>query len=167
MSGEYAVRYLAEEDLRLWYHAPGTRPRCEIKGDRSILQAQLLCCFPLTGPSAYVSVLEKGGVEVGILRDPSRLDDESRAVLEAELDRVYFTPAIEAILSLKQEATLWKWEVQTQRGKATFYLRGVRDSIHEVAPGRWQIYSVDGQRYEIKDYARLDTESRTLFDSLF
>ena len=95
------------------------------------------------------------------------MDSQSRQILGRELDSFYFTPALLRIRSLKLEASMWKWDVETQRGNVTFYLRGVRDSVHEVAPGRWQVYSVDGQRYEIKNIDELDTRSQNLFESLF
>lgn len=161
------IRYIDEAAVKLWRERSGARPRCEIEGDRCLLQAKLYRCFPLTNPGDYISLADASGAEVGILRDPSRLDEESKQTLFEELDRLYFTPIIERIVSLKQEASMWRWEVQTQRGAATFYLRGVRDSVHEVAPGRWQIYSVDGQRYEIQDYDSLDARTQALFESLF
>jgi len=95
------------------------------------------------------------------------LDADSRRVLDAELDKRYFTPIIRRIVSLKQEASMWRWEVDTQRGRADFYVRGVRDSIHEIAPRRWQILGMDGQRYEIRDFDSLDSRSQTLFENLF
>jgi hypothetical protein len=117
--------------------------------------------------SQYVSVFDSGGSEVGILRDLAALDDESRRNVEAELDSFYFTPSISRIKSLKAEASMWKWEVETQRGQVVFYLRGVRDSVHEVAPNRWQVFSVDGQRYEIRNVDELDQRSQNLFEGLF
>lgn len=153
--------------MRFWREAEGARPRCEIAGERCVLQVKLSRVFPLTRPGSFVAVNQADGKEVGILKDPGKLAESSRIVLEEELDRLYFTPVIERITSLKQEASMWRWEVQTQRGNAVFYLRGVRDSVHEVAPGRWQIYSVDGQRYEIQNYGELEPRTQSLFESLF
>ncbi len=151
----------------MWYPARGARPRCEVEGERCLLEARLVRCFPLSEPDQFLSLRDGAGNEVGILRSLNGMDPESREVAENELDRRYFTPAIERITALKQEASMWRWDVETQHGPITFYLRGVRDSIHEVAPRRWQVMSIDGQRYEIRDYARLDDQSRNLFDSLF
>jgi hypothetical protein len=161
------VRYLEAARVRLTRVVDCGPPRCEIEGDRCVLQARLRRAFPLSNPSDYVGIFDASGKEVGILREPDALDEASRTVLSQELDRTYFTPNILRIVSLKQEASMWRWEVETQRGNATFYLRGVRDSVHEVAPGRWQVYSVDGQRYEIRNYEKLDARTQNLFESLF
>ena len=161
------IRYIDESSVRLWNVGDATRPRCEIAGDRCIIQTRLTRCFPLSHPDSFVAIRDADGKEVGIIKEPSKLDEQSQKVLAEQLDRLYFTPVIQRIVSLKQEASMWRWEVDTQRGVASFYLRGVRDSVHEVAPGRWQIYSVDGQRYEIQNYEKLDAKTHTFFESLF
>ena len=145
----------------------GARPHVQIEGDRCVLHAKLRRCFPLTVADNYISICDSSDTEVGILRDLTQLDQVSQRLALQELDSFYFTPAVKSIVALKQEASMWKWTVSTQRGLATFYLRGVRDSVHEVAPNRWQIYSVDGQRYEIGDLDELDNRSQNLFESLF
>lgn len=159
--------YLDERMVRVYATERGSRPHVEIGGDKCLVHAQLRRCFPLTMSSEYVSVFDSGGNEVGILRDLAALDEESRRNVETELDALYFTPSIARIKSLKAEASMWKWDVVTQRGDVVFYLRGVRDSVHEVAPNRWQVFSVDGQRYEIRNVDELDQRSQNLFESLF
>lgn len=159
--------YLDEKSVRVIATQPGSRPHVEIEGQGCLLHARLRRCFPLTTPSEYVAILDAEGKEAGILRSLDALDGESRSAAEAELDSLYFTPSISRIKSLKAEASMWKWEVVTQRGLAVFYLRGVRDSVHEVAPNRWQVYSVDGQRYEIRNVEELDQRSQNLFENLF
>jgi hypothetical protein len=104
---------------------------------------------------------------MGILRSLSELDDSSRKILEGELARRYFTPTIQAIESLRQDGGMWLFRVQTQRGPAQFYVRNWRDSSHEISHMRFQILSVDGQRFEIRDYMTLDERSKALLDQLF
>lgn len=161
------MTYLEPNSVRLWYPDAVSRPRCEIVGRFCLLQVRLCRCFPLTAQSSYISVQDSSGKEVGILRSAEGMDDASIDVLQKELDRRYFTPVISTIYSLQQEASMWKWDVQTQRGRCHFYLRGVRDSVHEVAPRRWQVLSMDGQRYEIRNFDELDAKSQQLFESLF
>lgn len=161
------MTYLEPDSVRLWYPDPSSRPRCEVKDRFCLPQVRLCRCFPLSAQNSYISVQDSTGKEVGILRAVEGMDAKSLEVLESELDRRYFTPVISVIYSLQQEASMWKWDVQTQRGRCNFYLRGVRDSIHEVAPRRWQVLSMDGQRYEIRNFDELDAKSQQLFESLF
>jgi hypothetical protein len=99
--------------------------------------------------------------------EPTQLDPSSQAVIADELDRTYFTPRISRIVSLKQEGGMWTWQVETSRGFAQFYVRSWRDSSHEIQPNRWQIQSVDGQRYEITDFEALDERSKQFIEQLF
>ncbi len=161
------MAYLDPQTVRFWFPEPGSRARCEIAGDRCLLEVRVHRCFPFSLPTRYVSVQDASSNEAGILADLDDLDPASRGVVESELDRRYFTPIIGRIVTLRQEASMWWWSVETQRGPASFYIRGVRDSIHEVAPRRWQILSMDGQRYEISDIALLDSRSQALFEGLF
>lgn len=161
------LRYLEPENLKVWFPTEAVRPACEIENELCTPQAQFRWCFPLTNRTGYLSICDGAGKEVGILRTLDGLDAASRAIVERELETVYFTPQISKIRALKQEASMWKWDVDTQRGPISFYLRGVRDSVHEVAPGRWQVYSVDGQRYEIRNFDELDAKTQHLFESLF
>lgn len=159
--------YLNERAVKFHGTEHGARPHAEIADEVCLIHVRLRRCFPLTMSSEYIAVLDSGGKEFGILRNLSELDVESRRHVVAELDTFYFTPSISRIKSLKAEASMWRWDVETQRGNVVFYLRGVRDSVHEVAPNRWQVFSVDGQRYEIQNVDELDQRSQNLFESLF
>lgn len=137
-----------------------------IHGGTTIEGARLHRCFPLSEPERFISVLGKDGKERFILDDLNGLDVASRAIAAGELDRRYFTPEIERILELKQEAGMWRFVIVTGRGESDFYVRNWRDSAFELRPGRWMIASVDGGRYEIPDLERLDLGSRRLLDQL-
>jgi hypothetical protein len=122
--------------------------------------------FPLSLPSEYLSIQSTDGQEIAILTDLASVDPGSREVIEQELDRRYFTPNIERIDLLRQEAGMWHFQVQTQRGPADFFVRNWRDSAQEIATGRWQIHTVDGTRFEIKDIEELDERSGRFLDQL-
>ncbi|HRK21093.1 MAG TPA: DUF1854 domain-containing protein, partial [Fimbriimonadaceae bacterium] len=77
------------------------------------------------------------------------------------------TPTIRAIDSLRQDGGMWLFKVQTQRGPAEFYVRNWRDSSAEISHNRFQIVSVDGQRFEIRDLNALDDRSQAALDQLF
>ena len=61
---------------------------------------------------------------------------------------------------------MWKFDVDTDRGSSDFYVRNWRDSAYELTRGRWQITSVDGGRYEIKNLDDLDERSQILIEQL-
>ncbi len=100
------------------------------------------------------------------MKSTSGLDPGTRELLVEEMDRRYFTPSISKIDELKPEAGMWRWNVQTQRGPTEFYVRNWRDNGFEISPGRWQIHSVDGGRFEIVQLEKLDAQSQHLLDQL-
>jgi hypothetical protein len=160
------LRYLEPREVRAWQPEGAAHLRVEIDGDRTILAARLKRAFPLSEPSQLVSIQDGAGKEVAILRTLDGLDPRTRELFDSQLDRRYFTPRIEAIETLKMEAGMWRFVVQTQRGPTEFYVRNWRDSANEIAPGRWQIHSVDGGRFEIQNLEALDANSRRLMDQL-
>jgi hypothetical protein len=162
-----AIRYLEANKLRLFRPAGGAHLRAEVEDELCIIEVRVRRAFPFSASKQYLSVQDASGAEIGILRDPDELDQESKQLLEDELDRRYFTPKILGIEGLRNDGGMWTFNVRTQRGQSEFYVRNWRDSSHEIAPGRFQIYSVDGQRFEIPDYEGLDARSKTLMDQLF
>lgn len=161
-----SIRYVAGHDLKIWLPPGSAHLRIEIAGDRTILSAIVRRCFPTSEPERFLSLQDGAGQEVAVLRSLAELEPEAQSLVKAELERRYFTPKIRTIHTLKQDAGMWLFRVSTQRGDVTFYVRNWRDSAHEVAPGRLQIHSVDGQRFEIEDYGKLDERSQVLMEQL-
>lgn len=160
------VRYIDGAALRLWRPDGASGLRVEIEGERSLPAAIIRRAFPQSEPSQYLSIQEADGNEIGLLRSIDELDPASRDAALQELDRRYYTPRITGIKALRHEAGMWFFQVETQRGQTEFYVRNWRDSAHEIALGRLQINSVDGQRFEIEDFAKLDARSQTLMEQL-
>ncbi len=160
------VRYFEPTQIRAFRSSGAVHPRVEIIDEFVILSAQIKRIFPLSNPDVYLSILDGAGKEMGVLRTVNGLDSKTASVFSEELDRRYFTPRVDRIDSLKQEAGMWRFNVQTQRGPAEFYVRNWRDNAHEITPGRWQILSVDGARFEILKADDLDSKSQKLLDQL-
>ncbi len=125
---------------------------------------QFARAFPFSDPNRYISVLRREEkdkfVEVGMFRSLDGMPPTSRQVLDEELERRYFTPIIERVISLTEEYGQLRWEVETDRGHRVFYVRNWRDNVHELSPVRYLIVAVDGSRYEIRDLNALDSKSR-------
>lgn len=166
MSAE-TLQFLDPSSLRFFLPEGGAVLRAEIKGDRCITHARVKRAFPLSDVNGYLSIQDMAGKEFGMIDGLDGLDPESRKVVEKDLDRRYFTPRIVSFVSLKNEGGMWTFKVATQRGEVQFYVRNWRDSAFEIAPGRWLIHSIDGQRFEIQHVAELDTRSQALMEQLF
>ncbi len=155
-------RYLEPEELQASRSEGTIKPRVRVGNEFTILAAQFKRIFPLSKPDEFISVQDGSGKEVGILKTVLGLEPETAKLIAEELDRRYFTPKIEGIEHLKQEAGMWHFVVRTQRGNTEFYVRNWRDSGFEISPNRWQIHSVDGGRFDIPNLEALDDRSRSL-----
>jgi hypothetical protein len=136
--------------------------RLTLNGDRSFLGINVGRAFPISNPSRYIGFQDRSGKDIGILVDPSRLDAESRRVLEAELERRYFVPVVEEILEVTEEFGAVYWQARTDRGEKEIVVRNLKDSIHELPGSRAMIIDVDGNRFLIPDTRRLDPKSTNI-----
>lgn len=161
------IRYLDGSRVKATLPEGATQPRIEVEEELSILAGRIRKVFPFSNAEGYFSIQDGAGKEIGVLREIDQLDETTRDIFENELARRYFTPTIQSIESLKQDGGMWLFKVETQRGPAQFYVRNWRDSSHEISHLRFQILSVDGQRFEIRDLNALDERSQALLDQLF
>jgi hypothetical protein len=160
------VRFLDGSKVRVMMHQTRRTPCLTIEGDRSYIDVHFTRAYPFSAASKYVAAFDGEEREIGLIRDLADLPPEDRAVVERDLSRRYFTPTISRIHGLRQDATLWLFDVESSRGRCQFYVRHWRDSAHELAPGRWMITSVDGVRFEIPDWNALDERSKVLLEQL-
>jgi hypothetical protein len=161
-----SVSYVQPREVRVIPVPGAVHPRLEIEGDRCVMAAHFKLVFPLSHADRFISIQDSADREIAILETLEGMDRAERQIIEDELDRRYFTPAISRIDDLKQDAGMWRFTVQTQRGPAEFFVRNWRDSAHEAAGGRWQIHSVDGLRFEIRNVDNLDARSQSLLEQL-
>jgi hypothetical protein len=144
------------------------RLNLEIEGDGEYPEVEAIMGFPLTNPDHFISFIEvkdgKKGNEIGVIEDVRKLDSKSRKVLRVELKRAYFMPRITKINRLKEDHGIMKFDVETDKGRREFETR-YREDIRKLSGGRVIIRDADGNRYEIKDYMKLDKRSVNLIDS--
>ena len=135
--------------------------------DRSYLKVHAVRAFPLTELHEYIGLLDAiSGREIGMLRNLRILDPQAKQLVEAEINRRYFTPKIHKINFLKKEFGTVYWDVDTDRGSREFVMRGIRDSIHEIGPGRYLVNDVDGNRFEVPQLEKLDARSQAYWDRI-
>jgi len=121
--------------------------------------------FPITDPNYFISIREpdgknnKKGAEIGLIENISIFDEETVALLNSELDRRYFTPKIQKILSLKEKLGQNYWDVVTDAGKFSFVVRNSGSNIRTLEDGRVLIFDIDGNCFEIPDPYKLDKAS--------
>ncbi len=121
--------------------------------------------FPLTASDQFIALRSTEDEEIGMVRNMSDLDADSRRALHTELERAYFTPRITQVYAVEENFHVPKWDVETDRGPRVFEIRSSRSDVRVMASGRILFRDADGNRYEIPDYRRLDPISRSLVET--
>lgn len=160
--GSGNIRWLSPSGVRL-FRDRGGHVRATVAGERSVLRPTLHRAFPATAPHLHIQLREQDGKAVGMLKDLSELDRESRALAEELLRDRYVVPIIREIQGLRHEIGMWAWKVDTDRGERDFGMKSPRDDVRRLPGGRVRITDVHGNTYEIRDVAALDACSRALF----
>lgn len=153
----YELRILDPAQIRIFQHAGLTRMTLE--GDRSWIRVSVVRARPISDPDHYYGVLDATGKDIGLIVDPSELDEQSQEAVRAHLELRYFTPVVEHVISAKEEFGTVYWTFATSRGVKEVVARNLRDNIQELTATRILLTDVDGNRFEIPDINALDPES--------
>lgn len=156
---------LDPERLRVFRDGSG-KLRLVVAGDRCYVDARVARAFPLSLPDRYVTFLDGKDRVIGTVREPERLDEDSRQAVRRELKRRYFTPTIRRFHDAREEFGAVYCDVETDRGRRRFVARGLRDTVQELGEGELLMSDVDGNRYRIEDWRRLDLRSLRLLERL-
>ena len=152
------VRMLAPAALRFAATEGGFLALTVTGGERSEHYPRINAyrTFPLSDADRYLSLRDAGGKEIGILESLADLRPDQAALLRQELERRYFTPVIERVRSLKEEFGYSYWLVETDAGQRRFTVQSGKNNVTVVGERRLLIVDVDGNRFFVDDYHRLD-----------
>lgn len=119
--------------------------------------------FPIAAPDSGIAIVDVDGHELAWIDRLADLPLAARALLEEELKNREFLPEIKCIRQVSSFAVPSIWEVETDRGLATFVLKGEED-IRRVAQSTLLIADSHGVQFLIRDQQALDKASRKLLD---
>jgi hypothetical protein len=163
----FAVRFLDPKTLRLFRtHAEDATVRLTLEGDRSWREVRIARAFPFSDPDRYIGLRDGNDKDIGILTDLHGLDPASRAIIDEELERRYFTPRIERVLTVSEEFGVVTWEVETDRGPRRFLVRNLRDSAFPLGSNRLMMTDTDGNRYEFPDVRVVGAKAMTVLSKV-
>ena len=134
--------------------------------DAPVVDARVARCFPWSLPGVYVSIRDKEGKELALLRTLEELDPASRQIVQQELAGKVFDPKIRRIVNYKNEFGVISITAQTDRGEVTFQIRS-RDDVRLLSNSRALFRDADGNTYELTDLNALDHASRKWLEEYF
>lgn len=119
--------------------------------------------FPITAPREGISILSRDGHELAWIPGLDQLDNETRGLIEAELEVREFMPEIARITGVSGYATPCTWYVETNKGHTSFILKAEED-IRRLAPPALMIVDKRGIQFLIRNPRGLDSTSRRILD---
>lgn len=120
--------------------------------------------FPLTYKDKYILFIDSKGEEVGIILDIKELDGGSNKNIRTLLDRFYLFPEILEIISIKETLGVISWYVKTDKGYKEFEILDTTTDVKRLGAKHLVIVDIDDNRYEIKDYEKLNPTSRNMLE---
>jgi hypothetical protein len=154
------LNFLDPRKLQFFTH--GATLRLTIESDRSFPKVGILRAFPLSERNHFLSVRDGGDNEIGLIVNPDELSAVQRKLLEEDLERRYFVPAVKRIVSAKERFGTVEWTVETDRGVCHFTTQNLRENVQRPAPGRIILNDVDSNRYDIRNVDDLSRESQEI-----
>lgn len=119
--------------------------------------------FPITAPDEGIALVDPYGHELAWIERLSDLPEDQRRLVETELGSREFMPEIRRIVRVASYATPSTWHVETDRGPASFVLKGEED-IRRLASPALLIADSHGIHFLIRDRHALDQTSRRILD---
>lgn len=119
--------------------------------------------FPLAAPDEGLSLLGPDGHELAWVPRLAALPAPVRALIDDELAHREFTPVIQRLRAVSTFATPSTWQVDTDRGPASFVLKS-EDDIRRLPPNALLITSRDGVQFVVRDRLALDRHSQRLLE---
>jgi len=159
------IRYLRPAECR-FERGRGGFLSLELDSGEKYERVNLHRAFPLSDCDSYISVRDSESKEIGIIESLREFDEATRRLITEELDRRYFAPVITSIRSIEEEFGYSYWDVMTDAGPRRFTVRRGHGSLLQIGDARVLVVDVDGNRYEIEDYTKLQSRHSRLVESL-
>ncbi|MEN3366903.1 MAG: hypothetical protein V7606_4177 [Burkholderiales bacterium] len=119
--------------------------------------------FPIAAPDTGIALVSTDGRELVWIDRLNDLPEAARMLIEEELTNREFLPEIRRIVHVSTFASPSTWDVETDRGVASFVLKGEED-IRRVTQSTLLIADAHGVQYLVRDIQGLDRGSRKLLD---
>jgi len=143
--------------------APDGTLRVIVQEQKCGMRVEARAAFALSHPEEQIVLRDGADKEVGVLQTLAEVPQPAQNWLRDQLERRYFLPQITGIYNIIERFGSSVWDIETDRGRVVITTRQMHESVHEMGNGRYLLTDAEGNRYEIKDFAQLDEESRARF----
>ena len=165
MAEEAESRYLTAQQIRV-ERSEGGFLSLKIGKDEDYPKIHLYWCFPFSQHGDFVSVRDHEDKEIGIIEALEDFPPDTLHLLLDELNSRYFTPSILRIHSLKEEFGYTYWDVDTSAGRCRFTVQLGRNAVLTLEGRKLLIHDVDGNRFELEDFQKVETKHMRIIEDL-
>ncbi len=123
-------------------------------------RVKLRRAFPFSLDDEYISVLDNEQNEIGLIETLSCFDEKQAQLVRDELVRVYYSPRVTSIKSIKERLGYAYFNVESDAGELEIPLKDVFKSLLRIGEDKIVIIDVDGNRYYIESVNALDKNSQ-------
>lgn len=160
-----SIRYIGPENTE-FTQTSGGFISLKIEPDEFYSRINLYRIFPFSKQNEYISIRDSEGKEIGIIRSLKQFPAETIELFEVELNRRYFSPIISKVDSIKEEFGYSYWNVQTDAGPKRFTVQRGSNNVIPITDQRILLIDVDGNRFEIPDYRKLDEKHVKIVETI-
>lgn len=157
-----SIEFLNAEDCKFEFNNNGflvLTLNCEAKG-----RVKLIRSYPYTLKEEYICVQNLENEEIGIIRNLNDLDESSRNTCKKELESRYYCPCITAVKSIKERMGHFYFETTIDGKDKNFTVRDLTRNLRFSSENTLLIFDVDGNRYVIPEYEKIEQKSRRLLE---
>ena len=133
---------------------------------RPIPRVHLYRVFPLSDPSRLISVRDENDNEIGIIDSLAAFSPETIRMIGEELERRYFSPSIEKLVSLKEEFGYTYWDAESDAGFCRFTVKGGGSNVMQITEETLLIIDVDGNRFTFPNFEKTDAKFLKIIDTM-
>jgi Domain of unknown function (DUF1854) len=127
--------------------------------ERTYLRVQIARAFPLMMADKWIGLRDGKDNDIGMLETLEGMDANSLRIIQAELERRYFIPQVQKVLSVKEEFGVVTWQVETDKGPKTYLIQDLRGSTQSISANRVLMTDREGNRFEFPDLSQMDMKT--------
>ncbi len=133
-------------------------------GEEYAGRVKLVKSYPYSFDDEYICVQNLEDKELGIIRDLKELDKGSYDSAVEELRRRYYCPKVSSVKSIKERMGHFYFETVIDGKDKHFTVRDLTRNMRFIENNTLLIFDVDGNRYIIPDYEKIETKSKRLLE---
>lgn len=127
-------------------------------------RVKLIRTYPYTLEDEYICVHDLNDKEFGIVRNLNDLDDNSAECAKKELKNRYYCPTVATVKSVKERMGNFYFETIIDNKKKNFTVRDITKNLRFAGEKSLLIFDVDGNRYIIPDFEKIEEKSKRLLE---